>query len=707
MPGREDFWNIGYPLFGAFIYTTMLIATVAIAYGLWNRSRMWRIGKAEPELGPWRPRLAGFFKTAAFDIAAHRKFTRSREWYPGIMHISIFWGFTMLFIATTLGGVEFNFEKIFGVEFPTTRYRVQTGFVWDIFGGLLATIGITMAAYRRFIWKPTRLNTFLDDGFSLGIMFALLFTGFFLEGMRIGSTELNPLDPAYNPGSAFWSPVGWLFAKTFSGLGMSPGVMETTHQVLWWSHAAIYTVWVVYIGVGFSNMMHIILAPANILLKPARPLGALAPMGDFEKLETFGAKDLPDFTWNQILNFDACTNCGRCQDNCPAWLSGKSLSPRKVIQDLKGYMEVRAPEILAAPAGGPLPEPSVSMVSDAVGEDELWACTSCGACVEACPVGINHIDTIVDMRRYLAMEEARVPATAQSALESLEQRGHPWRGTTMTRTDWMEGLDIPTMADNPDAEVLFWVGCTGALNERNAKVTRSMANVLKKAGVNFAVLGNEETCSGDPARRLGNEYLFQILASQNIETFNRYGIKKIVTTCPHCFNTMLNEYPQLGAEIEVHHYSDFIDGLIKENRMPAFATISGSEDGSPGKVTYHDSCYLGRHNGIYDSPRRVAESVPGLQVIEMERRCERAFCCGAGGGRMWQEETEGKRVNHIRTEHFLDTPADTVAVSCPFCLQMFDEGISAKGLEGKKKAKDLIELVDEAMPERAGADAGD
>ncbi|NQW18188.1 MAG: (Fe-S)-binding protein [Chloroflexi bacterium] len=699
MPGREDFWNIPYPVFGAFIYTTLLIATVAVGYGLWQRSRYWRLGKAEPDLGPWQPRVISFLRTMAFDVFAHRKFTGGRELYAGVMHFCIFWGFTMLFIATTLGAIEFNVEKYFDAEFPTTEFRVQTGFVWDVFGGLLAAVGIGMAAWRRFVIKPGRLNTFLDDGYSLLFMFALLFTGFFLEGMRIGATELNPVDPAFNPGGAGWSPVGWLFAKVFSGLGMSPSAMQNTHEVTWWLHAAIYTSWIVYIGVGFSKMMHIIVAPANLFLRPARPRGALAPMGDFETLETFGAKDLPDFTWKQILNFDACTNCGRCQSNCPAWTSGAPLSPRKVIQDLKGYMTVRGRELLAVKDGEAAPEPKISMVSDAVGEDVLWSCTSCAACVEACPVGINHIDTIVEMRRYLAMEEARPPATAQGALQSLEQRGHPWLGTTMTRTDWMKGLNIPTIASNPDAEVLFWVGCTGALNERNAKVTRAMASVLKKSGVNFAVLGNEETCTGDPARRLGNEYLFQVLAQQNIDTFNRYGIKKVVTTCPHCFNTLLNEYPQLGADLEVHHYSDFVESLITENKLPALATISASEGGEPGKVTYHDSCFLGRHNGIYDSPRNIANSVPGLEVVEMDRRCERGFCCGAGGGRMWMEETGNQRINHIRTQHFLDTEGDTVAVSCPFCLQMFDEGISAKGLEGQKQAKDLIELVDESIPE--------
>ncbi len=693
MPGRDDFWNIGYPMLGALVYTTMAIATVAVAYGLYRRWRMWRLGRPEPDLGPLLPRTVRFFAVTAFDLFAHRGLARKRELYPGLMHFAIFWGFVILFIATVLASVEFNAGEYLDWLFPTARYRVQTGFVWDIFGGGLATLGIAMAAWRRYVLRPGRLNTFLDDGFTLTFMIALLFTGFFLEGMRIGATELNPLDEKYAPAAAVWSPIGYVFARASMGLGMTPASMEATHQAMWWSHAGIYTAWIVYIALGFSKMMHVLVSPLNAFFQPVRARGALAEMGDFEQLETFGARDLPDFTWKQILNFDACTDCGRCQDQCPAWASGKPLSPRAVMQDLRAYMEERAPQ-LARAGGGPTPPAARPMVSGVITEEVLWACTTCGACVEACPVSIDHIDAIVDMRRYLAMEEARVPATAQTALESLEQRGHPWRGTTRSRTDWMEGLDVPTLAEKPDAAVLFWVGCTGALVDRNARVTRSMARLLKRAGVDFAVLGNEETCTGDPARRLGNEYLFQMLAGQNVETFRKYHVRTIVATCPHCFNTLRNEYPKLGVDLEVFHYTEFVERLIDDGRLKALATISSGEE--PSKVTYHDSCYLGRHNGIYDSPRKIAGAVADIELVEMERNRERGFCCGAGGGRLWMEET-GTRVNHIRTDQFVETDGDTVAVSCPFCLQMFEEGISAKGLEGQKQARDLLEILEERL----------
>jgi Fe-S oxidoreductase len=313
--------------------------------------------------------------------------------------------------------------------------------------------------------------------------------------------------------------------------------------------------------------------------------------------------------------------------------------------------------------------------------------------VAECPVTVEHIDSIVEMRRYLVMEQSQMPETAMSALLSLEQRGHPWRGTTFTRTDWAEGMDIPTMADSPDdIEVLFLVGCTGALEQRSQAVPRAMASVLKVAGVKFAILGNEETCTGDPARRMGNEYLYQILAQQNIETFKRYNVKKIVTICPHCFNNIRNEYPQLGGEFEVVHYTEFVAQLIKEGRLRPLRAIQTT-------VAYHDSCYLSRHNGIQDAPREIIRAIPGLELKEIpQRNRRRTFCCGAGGGHMWMEEVgEGQRVNHARTDHFLQTGAEMIGVSCPYCLQMMTDGISSKGEEGKRYAVDLLELLEQSV----------
>ena len=699
--GRADFWNIGYPLLGAVVYLLAPISIAFIAYGLYRRVRFWRLGAEFDELGAHSDRIREFLRAGAFGFGGHGKFHPRRERYASVMHFAIFWGFAVLFVATTFAAIEFNFEEYLGLTFPTAYFRLQTGFIWDVFGGILALIGIGMAYWRRYFMRPERLNTFADDSFILAYLLLLVITGFALEGLRIGATELNADSEMYAPNQAIWSPVGWGFANAFKSSGLSADAMVSVHKAMWWFHAVIFAIGLAYAAVSFSKLSHIIVSSLNIYLRPMRPRGALKPMGDFETLESFGASDLKDLTWQQLLSYDACTNCGRCQDNCPAWASDKPLSPRKVIQDMRSYMELRAPEVVGAKsANEPAPEPSISMVSDVVGEDVLWSCTTCAACVEACPVGISHIDSILDMRRYLMLEQASAPDTALSAMQSMEQRGHPWSGTTLTRESWLEGVEkVPTIDENPNPDVLFWVGCTGALVERGVSVTQSMASVLKKANVNFSVLGSQETCTGDPARRMGNEYLFQLLAGQNIETINGNGIKTILTTCPHCFNTMRNEYSQVADafdtewDVEVLHYTEFVERLISEGRL----TMAESQVASTEAIsmTYHDSCYLGRHNDIYDQPRSIANAVPGVELREMSQCRSRGFCCGAGGGRMWMEES-GTRVNHIRTDHFLETDSDTVAVSCPFCLQMFEEGISAKGQQDTKRAKDLIELVDEA-----------
>ena len=512
LAGRTDFWNIGYPLLGAIVYLIAPISLAFIAYALYRRVQFWRVGSEYDELGSHSIRIREFLRSGAFGFGGHGKFHPRRERYASVMHFAIFWGFAVLFVATTVAAIEFNFEEYLGVAFPTAYFRLQTSFVWDVFGGVLATIGIGMAYWRRYVVKPERLNSFADDSLILAYFVLLLATGFALEGLRIGATELNPNSEFYAPSDALWSPVGWLVGRLLIGVGLSTDAMLVLHKALWWTHAAIFAIGLAYAAISFSKLSHIIVSSLNIYLRPMRPRGALKPMGDFETLESFGATDIKDLTWQQLLSYDACTNCGRCQDNCPAWASGKPLSPRKVIQDMRGYMEQRAPELIgAAVVGESAPAPSTSMVSDAVGEDVLWSCTTCAACVEACPVGISHIDSIVDMRRYLMLEQASAPDTALTALQSMEQRGHPWSGTTLTRESWLEGMEgVPTIDENPNAEVLFWVGCTGALVERGVSVTQAMASVLKKADVNFAVLGAQETCTGDPARRMGNEYLFQI-----------------------------------------------------------------------------------------------------------------------------------------------------------------------------------------------------
>jgi Fe-S oxidoreductase len=470
-------------------------------------------------------------------------------------------------------------------------------------------------------------------------------------------------------------------------MGFDGDTFLSWHRFWWWFHMVFIFAFLAYIPYS-AKLFHMISAPMNAFLRDLKPKGVLEPIADFEQAESFGASQLQDFSWKQLLDLDACTACGRCQAQCPAYNSGKPLSPKEVILDLRHYMH----EMAATPVSGTGMDSTESrqMVGGVIRDETLWACTTCGACVQECPVMIEHIDTIVDMRRHLVMNEARMPETVEQTLRSMEQRSHPWRGTPYTRISWMEGLEIPVLSEKGSAEYVFWVGCTGALMDRNIKVTQAMAAILKAAGVDFAVLGEEEVCTGDPARRLGNEYLFQILAQRNIETLQRYGVKKILTQCPHCFNTLLNEYPQFGGVFEVIHHTQFVEQLLREGRLKLTQPITQT-------ITYHDSCYLGRHNGIYQAPRQILQQIPGVTTVEMEHNRERGLCCGAGGGHAWMDENSPRKVNFMRTEEAVRTKADVIGSACPFCLQMFEDGIRGVHAEESLAVQDLAEIVAKAL----------
>ena len=684
--GRIDFWNIGYPL-GALVYVTALISVLAIAWGLYNRSKYWRLGSPNPDAGSFGYRLKFFGRWLFVDAFGHKRLVKN-EPLAGVMHVLIFWGMFVLFIATVVSAIEFNFDKYLDHTFFTVRWSLQLELIWDI-GGIALLAGLAIAVYRRYILRVAKLDTVLENGVLLALIALMALSGFLLQSLRQAATELEPASFFYNPSLAYWSPASYGIAKIIRSFGLSINSVEISHFVLWWVHAALMSLTFVYAAWRFGPLMHIFTAPIAIFWRSKlyRPKGALRPMGDLMELEAFGASDITHLTTKQLIDLDACTNCGRCQDQCPAWASGKALSPRKLIQDSKQFMMQRAPELLS---GEPNGKALSFTLQEAVGVDALWACTTCRACMEVCPVGIEHIDSIIDMRRFITMEEAGTPEPAMAAMTSMEQRGHPWRGTQSSRIDWAIGTDAITMAEDPDHEVLLWVGCTPALDPRAQKVARAMASVLKVAGVKYRILGNEETCTGDPARRLGNEYLFQTLAQTNIDTFERYGIQNIVTMCPHCFNSILNEYPQLGGYYQVEHYTQFVGRLVRDGKIKPVHALNVS-------VAYHDSCYLARHNDVIDEPREIAKSIPGLKLIEMEGNSkEKGFCCGAGGGQMFMHE-QGERVNNLRTQQFLKTGASTVGVSCPFCLQMMEEGISTNQKQDDHAAEDIVELLAESV----------
>jgi Fe-S oxidoreductase len=420
----------------------------------------------------------------------------------------------------------------------------------------------------------------------------------------------------------------------------------------------------------------------------------LVPLLDIENLESFGASKIEDFTWKQLLNGYSCTECGRCTSVCPAQTTGKLLNPQKIIVDLRARTFEKGPILADLRAGLPegVPEGLLGhqLLDNFITEQELWACTTCMACVQECPVMIEHVDTIVDMRRALVLNESRFPDELKTTFSNLERNYTPWGFGHSGRDNWAEGLDIPRMADVKHADILFWVGCAGAYDARYRKVTQAFAGLLKLAGVNFAILGTEEKCTGDPARRMGNEYLAQTLITENIATLDSYGVKKIVVTCPHCLQSLGKEYRQFGGSYDVVHHAAFLKNLVDQGRLklraPAHAT-----------VVFHDPCYLGRYHDEYEKPRELLGAITGLQQVEMKRSKDRSFCCGAGGGRMWMEEREGKRVNIERTEEALALKPDVIGTGCPFCMTMLSDGVTEKNVAEKIKVKDIAELVMEAL----------
>ncbi|MFC1871132.1 (Fe-S)-binding protein [Chloroflexota bacterium] len=688
VPHREIFWNIE---FGEIIYVLGVIAVGFMVYAIYRHYRYWRLGSPDRRFGDFGRRLWAFIGATVIDIIIHRKFfgifnglgrrhstaddIEPRELYPGLIHFLIFVGTIILLIGTALDVISHYF-----IEFMHGPFYLGYSVVTDA-GGIMAIVGVILAIIRRYGQKPDRLDNKPDDFVALLLILVVVFTGFIVEGFRIAATELQT-----NPGWAPWSIGAYPLALLFRGL--SQDVLITWHIIWWWLHSLIAIGAIIYVSLYFSRLWHIVIDPVNVFFRNLEPRGALAAI-DLETAETFGVAKIEDFSWKHLMDLDACTRCGRCQDSCPAYLSGKPLSPKKIIQDLKSSLMERAPVILKSRNGGEEnPGAEVkALIGEVIGEDEIWNCTTCFACQEACPVYIEPMAKLIEMRRNLVLEQGTIPETGEGALKSLEARGHPWRGTTLTRTDWAEGLDIKILAEDSDIDTLFWVGCTEALEERSTRVAQATARILKMAGINFGILGDEETCCGDPARRLGNEYLFQMQAEKNIETLKNYGIKQIVTGCPHCYNTLKYEYPQFGGEFEVYHHSEFIAGLLRDDKLRVIKGVGGP-------VTYHDACYLGRYNGIFEPPRQILTSIPDINLVEMARNRERGFCCGAGGGHLWLEEQKaGERINEMRTEQAIDRKAQIIATACPYCLQMFEDGIKAKGAEESLRVMDVAELL--------------
>ena len=581
----------------------------------------------------------------------------------------MFWGF-LLFLLNYL--LYIFIGDGFGISelIRNTTFSKYFSYILDI-AAVFILFAIIWAAIRRYLLKPTRLEPSGEAAIILALIFLLIIGHLLMEGFRIQAT---------GDALASWTPIRSWFANLFEGLG--EGLAQTLYDVVWWLHYLILIGFLVYIL--YSKHLHLLASFFNIFFRSLRPKGALVPI-ELEVAETFGVSGIEQFTWKQLLDGYACTQCGRCQDSCPAYLSGKPLNPKELIQELKKHLLEVGPALLKDKEGK-AENPGHSLIGDIITEDVLWSCVTCRACQEECPVLNEHIDKIIDMRRHLVLEQARMPDTAQTVLSYIRDRRHSCPGTTASRVDWTEGLDVKVLSAGEEADLLYWVGCAGALEDRNMKVSAAFAKLLKAPGVSFAILGPEEGCCGEPARRMGDEYTFQLRAQQNIELLKSHNVKRIVTACPHCYNTIKNEYPQFGGEFEVVHHSELIADLLKQGRVKSSKEV--------GKlVTYHDSCYLGRYNDIYGPPREMLKAIPAVRVVEMPRNHKGSFCCGGGGGCFWMEERVGRRINELRIEEAIQTRAEIVATACPYCLQMFEDAIKAKGVEESLQAMDIVELL--------------
>jgi len=701
---REILFNMGGPngIVRWLLYIPFIIAFVFFVFGVAKKVQLYKVGKElnradEPEKR---------FLRIILDAILQRQLLR--EFVPGLMHAAIFFGFALLFIGTLL--ILFQEDLVIPIAGENGKFIHGSFYLWFSLildaAGLAFIIGLIYMIIRRYVFKPKRLDNKSIDLVALILLLVISIGGFFNEGARIAITNF--------PQFEIWSPVGYGFGKILAPLGIS--TLRVLHWSNWWIHMLLANFFIGYLP--YSKLLHIVTSSANVYAYKKENTVAIPPIPNFEEAESFGVGEPSEYTWRQLLDGDACTRCGRCQDRCPAFNSDKPLSPKKITQDVKSamydklkakayenlvnYYDIRASKLLKpfknislsatrsaygiklGDDGKPVANDK-KLIGDYVQPDEIWACTTCRACEYHCPVMVEHVEKIIQMRRYLVLSEGETSPEVALCLKNLENNSNPWGIGFASRFDWAKGLKVPTIAEKPDAEYLYYVGCAGSFDERYRKATKAFVEMLNAAKVSYACLGADEQCCGDVARRIGNEYLFYMTAQNNIETWNSLGIKKIITTCPHGYNIFKNEYPQFGGKYEVIHATELLADLIRKGNLKPKRT-------NPERMTFHDSCYLGRYNNIYEAPRQILHAI-GASLVEMKRSKDEGFCCGAGGGRMFMEEKIGRRINHVRLDDIAAINPKFTISACPFCLTMISDGIKETNREGKFEAMDIIELL--------------
>lgn len=664
----------------AVFLAVLVIALAFFAYMLATRIQYLLLGRPEPRLDHLGRRTAG----ALILVLGQKKLFKERI---GLIHFFIFWGF----IVIAFGTLQIIGEGLHaGFSLPLLGNNQYFYLLKDVLS-VVVLAAVFVAAYIRYVVRPSRLLANAEAAVILSLIFALIASELIYSGLAYALT------PSHGHSLAL---VARVIARAALAGGASAGAMRIAKDVLWWLHVVLLFAFLVYIPV--SKHMHLIACPVNEFFRNLKPRGAQINRLDLEseEIEEFGVSRVESFTRKQLLDLYACAECGRCQDNCPAYLSGKSLSPKLLMTKLRDHLVERGQTLTRSTRASAEKDSPPRMIGDVISQDELWACTMCYSCQEQCPVQNEHVNKIVDMRRNLVLDLGDFPQEAKLVCRNIEKNSNPWGVGSQTRGDWAKEAGVAIAGEGSPTEYLYWVGCAGSFDDRNVKVSQAMAKIMQRAGVEFSVLGTKEKCCGDSVRRMGNEYLFQTLAEANVETLNSLGVTKIVTHCPHCLNTLKNEYPAFGGDFEVIHHTELLAELLRDGRLEL------ADHAAESRVAYHDSCYLGRYQEEYEAPRDVLRAMPGVTLLEARRNKGKSFCCGAGGGRMWMEEDAGQRVSEMRVSQLLEKAPEVIGVNCPYCLTMLEDGL--KGVDGSEAPRvlDLAEMVAARLDSEPGSDGG-